>query len=154
MTIPSEPFLVIGVATRTTNAEEGDPATARLPALWERAFRDPYLTDRRERYGADLVAVLTDYESDHSGAYTQVVGVRAAALTDPDDLPEGLVAVGVPARVRRHVPAPGPMPAALIAAWQGIWRQAAAGEIERGYGTDYEVHTAAGADIYLSTRET
>lgn len=150
MTDRDEAFYVIGVATRTTNAAESDPATSRLPELWERAYRDPYLAERREHDGAGLIAVLTDYESDHSGAYTQVAGVHAASLTV---LPERLVAVAVPAESRCHVPAHGAVPAALIAAWQRIWQHTDAGEIVRTYQTDYEVHTADGADIYLSTRQ-
>ena len=149
MTTRPEPFFVIGVATRTDNATESDPTTARIPALWQRAHRDPYLTERRAADGTDFVAVLTDYDSDHHGAYTQIVGVPVNAVTQ---LPEQLIAVTVPAAPRLHIPARGSMPDALITAWQEIWRRTQNSDIDRAYRTDYELQSLDGADIYLSTR--
>jgi predicted transcriptional regulator YdeE len=149
MTTQPESFFVIGVATRTDNGAESDPVTARVSALWQRALRDPYLAERRAADGTRFVAVLTDYECDHRGAYTQIVGVPVNAVTT---LPELLVAVAVPAAPRLHIPVRGTMPHALIAAWTMIWRRTEDGDIDRAYRTGYELHTAHGADIYLSTR--
>lgn len=51
---------IVGVATRTCNADEMDPQRSRLGRLWQRAAPD-----------GEMVAVLTDYESDRHGEYTE-----------------------------------------------------------------------------------
>ncbi|GIF13707.1 GyrI-like domain-containing protein [Actinoplanes teichomyceticus] len=140
--------LVAGYALRTTtNAAEADPATAGLPGLWRRALDPDAFTRVTGRLDDRMYAVLTDYESDHRGAYTQVVGV---AVGDPGGA-GGLTVVRVPAARCLLRTVRGPMPRALITAWQDIWRHTDAGaEPARAFTTDLEVHHAGGADIYLA----
>jgi predicted transcriptional regulator YdeE len=147
--VDREALLVVGHAVRTTNAAEADPQRAQLGHLWERVASETW--ERVQgRVGGSLYAVLTDYESDHHGAYTQVVGVAVASL---DGLPEGLVAVRVPAARCLELEARGPMPQALIQAWQAIWRHTESGATPpRAFTTDLEVHRDDGADIYLAIR--
>jgi hypothetical protein len=81
---------VVGLATRTNNSDEANPSRARLGALWRRAAP-----------AGDAIAVLTDYESDRDGEYTQVVGqtVESAKTTPP-----GKLLVQVPAGVYATLP--------------------------------------------------
>jgi predicted transcriptional regulator YdeE len=141
-------LLVVGYAVRTTNADETDPSRARLGTLWRRAGAPGAFAHVPGRADENLYAVLTDYESDHHGAYTQIIGI--AVRTVPR-LPEGMVAVRVPAARSLRVEARGPMPQALLAAWQRVWKHTeSGGSPPRAFTTDLEVHYGDGADLYVA----
>lgn len=91
-----DPFRVVGITVRTTNAAEASADRAAIPGLWGRFFA--------ERIGeavggastqAIVHGVYWDYESDASGAYNVTVGVTAQASdrSHPDlsviDIPGG-----------------------------------------------------------------
>ena len=140
--------LVVGFAVRTTNAAEMDPARAQLPALWGRAGAPGAFAHVPGRVDENLYAVLTDYENDHHGAYTQIVGI---AVHTAARLPEGMVAVRVPGVQAMLLEARGPMPGALIEAWQQVWKHTESGGTPaRAYTTDLEIHHRAGADLYIA----
>ncbi|MBB2913146.1 putative transcriptional regulator YdeE [Streptosporangium becharense] len=141
-------MLVIGHAVRTSNADEMEPGRGRLGALWARASVPGAFAYVPGRVDENLYAVLTDYESDHHGAYTQIVGVavRSAAA-----LPEGMVAVRVPAVPSLKLEARGPMPGALLESWQRLWKHTESGGTPaRAFTTDLEVHHLGGVDIYAA----
>lgn len=143
-------LLIVGHAVRTTNTRESDTEHAMLPALWARAGAPGAFDHVPGRADNQLYAVLTDYDSDYTGAYTQIVGVAVSSL---QDLPEGLVAVRVPPARCLTQQARGPMPQALIEAWQNIWRHSeSGGDPARAFTTDLEIHHNEGADIYLAIR--
>jgi predicted transcriptional regulator YdeE len=140
--------LVVGHAVRTTNAGEADPLRAQLPGLWARAGAPGAFAHVPGRVDENLYAVLIDYESGNQGAYTQIVGV---AVRTAAGLPEGMVAVRVPGVQSLKVEAHGPMPQALIEAWQQVWRHTEGGGVPaRAFTTDLEVHHRAGVDLYLA----
>ncbi|GAA2661561.1 GyrI-like domain-containing protein [Nonomuraea recticatena] len=140
--------LVVGLAVRTSNADEMDPSRARLPILWQRAGAPGAFAHVPGRLDENLYAVLTDYESDHHGAYTQIVGVGVRTVPR---LPEGMVAVRVPAGRTLKVEARGQMPQAIIDAWQRVWKHTESGGTPaRSFTTDLEVHHPAGADLYIA----
>ncbi|KAB8189378.1 AraC family transcriptional regulator [Nonomuraea phyllanthi] len=141
-------LIVVGFAVRTTNADEMDPARARLPALWHRAGAPGAFAHVPGRVDENLYAVLTDYESDHNGAYTQIVGIGVRTVPR---LPEGMVAVRVPAAKALLVEARGQLPQALVEAWQRVWQHTEAGGAPaRAFTTDLEVHHRDGADLYIA----
>ena len=141
-------MLVVGYAARTTPAAEADPSRAQLPALWQRAGAPGAFAHVPARVDENLYAVLTDYESDHRGAYTQIVGI---AVHTAARLPEGMVAVRVPGVPVMKLEARGPMPQALIEAWQQVWQHTESGAAPtRAFTTDVEVHHAEGADLYIA----
>lgn len=155
-TAPVTPFtiverpemLVVGYAVRTSPAIEADPSRAQLPALWRRAGAPGAFAHVPARVDENLYAVLTDYESDHRGAYTQVVGI---AVHTAARLPEGMVAVRVPGVPVMKLEARGPMPQALIEAWQQVWKHTESGASPaRAFTTDVEVHHPDGADLYIA----
>ncbi|MER6579203.1 effector binding domain-containing protein [Nonomuraea sp. NPDC001023] len=141
-------LIVVGFAVRTTNADEADPARAALPALWQRAGAPGAFAHVPGRIDENLYAVLTDYESDHTGAYTQIVGIGVRTVPR---LPEGMVAVRVPAAKSIRLEARGQLPQALIEAWQQVWRHTeSGGQPSRAFTTDLEVHHFEGADLYVA----
>ncbi|MBN9177382.1 MAG: GyrI-like domain-containing protein [Microbacterium sp.] len=145
------PAVIIGHLARTTNAAEADPQRAQLGALWGRVLADDALLNLAARADARLYAALFDYDSDESGAYTQVVGVGVDAAAD---LPPHYAAVHLAEAPREAYPASGEMPAALIAAWGRVWADTAAGALRRAFTCDIEVHEPDGsATILVATRE-
>ncbi|MEV1171857.1 effector binding domain-containing protein [Nonomuraea sp. NPDC049784] len=141
-------LIVVGFAVRTTNADEMDPARAKLPALWQRAGAPGAFAHVPGRVDENLYAVLTDYESDHNGAYTQIVGTGVRTVPR---LPEGMVAVRVPAAQSLKLEARGQMPQALVDAWQQVWKHTESGGTpSRAFTTDLEVHHPEGADLYIA----
>lgn len=140
--------LVVGFAVRTTNAAEADPARAQLPGLWARAGAPGAFAHVPGRVDENLYAVLTDYESDHHGAYTQIVGIAVRTLAR---LPEGMVAVRVPGVPAMLFEARGSMPGALTEAWQQVWKHTeSGGSPARAYTTDLEIHHPEGVDLYVA----
>ncbi|MFD1545248.1 GyrI-like domain-containing protein [Nonomuraea guangzhouensis] len=139
---------VVGIAVRTSNADEIDPARAKLPVLWQRAGAPGAFAHVPGRVDENLYAVLTDYESDQHGAYTQIVGIGVRTVPR---LPEGMVAVRVPAGTALRVEARGQMPQAIVEAWQQVWKHTESGGTPpRAFTTDLEVHHRGGADLYVA----
>ncbi|TMR88638.1 GyrI-like domain-containing protein [Nonomuraea basaltis] len=139
---------VVGFVVRTTNADEMDPARAKLPKLWQRAGAPGAFAHVPGRLDENLYAVLTDYESDHNGAYTQIVGTGVRTVPR---LPEGMVAVRVPAGQALKLEARGQLPQALVEAWQQVWKHTESGGTpSRAFTTDLEVHHPGGADLYVA----
>ncbi|MEV0619129.1 GyrI-like domain-containing protein [Nonomuraea sp. NPDC050404] len=141
-------LVVVGFAVRTTNADEMDPARARLPGLWRRAGAPGAFAHVPGRVDENLYAVINDYESDHHGAYTQVVGTGVRTVPR---LPEGMVAVRVPAGQVLQVEVRGQMPQALAESWQQVWKHTESGGTPaRAFTTDLEVHHPGGVDLYIA----
>lgn len=142
------PMDVVGPSIRTDNAAEADPELAKIPGLWDDVrSRDLAAEVSGTTDPGTLLAVLYAYESDYRGAYSEIVGVQVAGLTE---VPEGLDGIAVPGGAYAEIEIEGPLPYALIAAWQQVWEAEDAGRLERAYEFDYEVHRDAGATLYLS----
>ncbi|MEV4564024.1 GyrI-like domain-containing protein [Nonomuraea sp. NPDC049419] len=141
-------LIVVGFVVRTTNADEMDPARAKLPGLWQRAGAPGAFAHVPGRVDENLYAVLTDYESDHHGAFTQIVGTGVRTVPR---VPEGMVAVRVPAGPAMKLEVRGQMPQALIDTWQQVWKHTESGGAPaRAFTTDLEVHHPDGVDLYLA----
>lgn len=141
-------LIVVGYVVRTTNADEMDPARAKLPAVWQRAGAPGAFAHVPGRVDENLYAVLTDFESDHHGAFTQIVGTGVRTVPR---LPEGMVAVRVPAGQAMKIEVRGPMPQALADTWQQVWKHTESGGAPaRAFTTDLEVHHPEGVDLYIA----
>lgn len=133
-------FRLMGLAARTSNAAEGDPATAKIKTLWERfSFESlpghiPHQTTPGVIYG-----LYCDFEAGVEGAYTVLAGceVRAGA-----EAPGTLETRDVPAARYAVFTSPrGPMPDIVIDAWSEIWAmgpEQLGGE--RAFSGDFEVY--------------
>ena len=86
----------------------------------------------------NLLGVYTDYESDHTGAYSLIVSAEVSSL---DSVPEGMIGLTIPASKNLVFPAGGPVPDAIIQAWQNIWNHfSQSSEYRRAYTTDFEAY--------------
>jgi predicted transcriptional regulator YdeE len=122
----AEDLVIVGPQIRT------DPARAAgdIPALWQRFLRDA-------PHGGPIYAVYTDYESDHRGAYTMVLGREDGA---------GERRIVIPAGPYARFTVQGDPAQVVWQAWRfinGDWP----GRTERRYAADYERHGGAAIEI-------
>src|SRR4030095_16576981 len=110
---------LIGVATRTTNAEEAGP-NGRLGALWNTYFASGIAEQTQVSNGHLIYALYTDYESDASGAYTVLIGHERGDAEAA--VPSGLEQATVPeAKYIVFKTKRGPVYEVVFQAWQEIW---------------------------------
>ena len=133
-------FQVIGVAVRTTNAKESS-GNGEIPKLWQRVMQEDLIDKISNRADQHLVVVNTNYASDQNGEYDYIVGSR---VTSANDVPEGFVAVAVPAGKYAVVESEKGAPQEILPkVWRRIWAMSPA-ELggTRAFKTDYEVYPA------------
>lgn len=144
-------FRIAGVSVRTHN----DEAMRTIPALWARAMAIDFtrLPRKAGLFGKDeipLIALYSEYESDHTGAYTLTVGVPIGEGAIDRELEAREVRAGL----RSHLEAKGPKPQALWNAWQHVWNELTP---RRTFADDLEVYwpsrgEGGAVDLYISVR--
>ena len=151
------PITVIGLETRTRNADEMDPTTARIPAHYQTYFgegiaaRIPHKVDP-----GTMLSLYSDYESDENGEYSLTLGHE---VSGGDDVPEGLSVKTLPSATYAVLTTErGALPGVVIEAWQRIWRMSPE-ELggKRTYTGDFELYDEraqnpedAVVDIYIA----
>ncbi len=127
-------FLVAGSTIRTSNANECDPAKAKIPGLWGTFFGDglmtriPHRADRSSVFG-----VYSKYESDANGPYDLTAGVAVVGEV------ERFSTVVVPSGGYLVFERRGSMPQIVIEGWKEIWEYFANSQrFRRAFTTDFE----------------
>jgi len=132
-------FSVAGIAVRTRNSEEMNPAVARLGGLWNRFFSQSWertLPGRGEE--GRIFGVYSGYESDEHGAFDVTAGVAVPPPVAP--VPRA-VQIAVQAGDYLVFHGHGTMPQMVIDAWGEVWRYFAAHpQVPRRFGTDFELY--------------
>ncbi len=124
---------VAGLAFRTKNELEMDPATGWIAKTWARV---------REMKNPNLpAAVLTDYESNKDGYFTEVVGFQRKSVSDFNP---GEVLARVPSGRYAKFVRTGKLPDSVIEAWKAVWDAEANGSIRRAYTTDLKTYRPTG----------
>jgi predicted transcriptional regulator YdeE len=137
-------FTVIGIKVRTDNAKEmtGDGLIGKQ---WQRFFEEGVADKIPNKADTSFVAVYTDYASDHNGEYTFVVGAK---VTSDTQVPEGMVAVKIPAgSYAVFTSEKGPVQEIAAKTWTRIWalpKSEAGGD--RAYKADFEVYDQRAMD--------
>ena len=132
-----ESFQIIGIKTRTTNAEEMKGA-GRIQTLWNQFYSQQVVEKISGKVDAKIISVYHDYESNATGAYSVLVGVKVAAGTT---VPEGMHLVNVPAQSYvQWTSRQGEMPGVVIELWQNVWQLESASELKRKYTMDLEIY--------------
>ena len=150
-------FSVIGIATRTSNTKEMTPDGI-IGKQWARFMQEGVLAKIPNKADQSIVAVYTDYASDHNGEYTYVLGAR---VTSDSDVPAGMVAKKIPpGRFAVFTTEKGPGPKVVPELWMKInsLPQTAAGA-DRTYRADFEVYDERArdpqnlqADVYIGVK--
>jgi len=137
-------FTVVGIAARTSNAREMT-ADGIISKQWGRLMQEGLLAKIANRVDRNIVAVYTDYASDHNGEYTYVLG---AGVKSDDDVPAGMVAKKIPAgKFAVFTSEKGPAAKVVPETWMKInsLPQSAVGG-DRVYRADYEIYDERAAD--------
>lgn len=127
-----ETFYVIGISTRTTNAN--GQSGKDIEALWTRFWGEEIQAKIPNKVNDDIYAVYTDYESDYTGAYTLIIGLKVNTL---DDIPPGYAGLEIEAATYEKFVSKGKMPEAVFNTWLDIWQNK---ELKRLYKSDFTVH--------------
>ncbi|HTU48791.1 MAG TPA: GyrI-like domain-containing protein [Bryobacteraceae bacterium] len=129
-------FNVIGIETRTTNAQEASDGT--IGKLWGRLATEDLLSRIPHRVDAHIIAVYSDYESDKDGPYTYTLGAKVSST---QDIPAGMVSKKVLSGDYAMFTAQGGAPPQMtVDLWKRIWSLEKPGPLHRAYKTDFEVH--------------
>jgi CubicO group peptidase (beta-lactamase class C family)/predicted transcriptional regulator YdeE len=142
--VSQDGFTVIGITARTTNTKEMTPDGA-IGKQWMRLFQEGVLGKIPNKADASIIAVYTDYASDHNGEYTYLLGAR---VTSDAEVPEGMVAKKIPGgKFAVFTSDKGPAPRVVPATWMKInsLPQNAAGG-DRLYRADYEIYDERARD--------
>lgn len=131
---------LMGIKMRTSYETEVNPLTGKITPTVQRYFQEgiPDKILNRANPGR-LFAVYTEYESDHTGAYTYFLGEE---VTHVGDTPEGLATLELPlGNYTKFTTNPAPLPHVIIDAWYNIW-QMNADQLggERKWVADFEVY--------------
>jgi CubicO group peptidase (beta-lactamase class C family)/predicted transcriptional regulator YdeE len=150
-------FTVVGIEARTSNAREMT-ADGVIGKQWGRIFQEGLLEKIPNKADQNIVAVYTDYASDHDGEYTFLLGAR---VTSDANVPAGMVAKKIPAgKFAVFTTDKGPGPQVVPAAWMKInsLPPSATGG-DRVYAADYEIYDERAtdpqnlqADIYIGIK--
>lgn len=145
-----DPFNVVGIAVRTSNAD--GQAAKDIPALWERFMAENIVSKIPNKVDATIYALYTDYEGDHTKPYTTVIGCRVGDL---NGIPEGMVGKSFDGGNYTQFTTKGDLSKGLIInQWMKIWEM----DLDRKYTVDFEVFgekaqdpTDAEVDILIAT---
>jgi predicted transcriptional regulator YdeE len=132
-------FFVAGIAVRTTN--QGGRARKDIGDLWA-TFMSENIRDKiPAKYSEDVYCVYTDYETDHTGWYTAVLGCRVTEAGH-----NGMFVALVPSGSYRQYLSTGELPGSVGEAWIQIWDKSDG----RSYIADYDVYGPGGeVEIYV-----
>ena len=126
-------FTVVGIPLRTSN----DTAMQEIGVHWQKFYATGVLGNISDKANDSVVALYTDYESDHTKPYTLILGARVNhAAGAPADMPEDMIAKKIPAAKYAVFPVTGEMPAAIPETWMRIWNT----ELDRTYVGDFELY--------------
>lgn len=129
-------FNVSGLKVRTRNADESQPASAKIGPMWQRFYSEGlYEAIPGKQPGSPVYGVYSGYESDARGLFDVTAGVATGAPTS--DFESVLIEPGQ----YLVFEARGPMPQAIISTWQEIWAYFERPDAPaRAYRTDFEAY--------------
>ena len=145
---------IIGIQIRTSNQQEKDPAIAKNPQLWQRFFIENIAGKIPNKiHDTQLFGLYTEYEGDHTGEYSLVVGAPVKTL---QTIPAGMVGMSISPSTYYKFIGQGPMPQTVIATWQTIWDYFAQDQhdqlYQRTFHADFELYDSTKPDyveIYI-----
>ena len=134
-------FFVTGIAVKTTN--QNGQSEKDIGSLWTRFMSENLAQQIEEKLSDDIYCVYTDYESDHTGEYTAVLGCK---VPDANDIPGGFFTALIPAGDYHVYNPQGKFPECVANTWREIWET----PIDRKYTADYDLYKA-GASSFEET---
>ena len=142
--VQQDGFTVVGISARTNNAREMT-ADGVIGKMWGRLMQEGLLAKIPNKADPDIVAVYTDYASDHNGDYTYLLGAR---VTSAADVPAGMVAKTIAAgKFAVFTSDKGPAPKVVPELWMKINSLPSnAVGTDREYRADFEIYDQRAMD--------
>jgi predicted transcriptional regulator YdeE len=142
--VERDAFTLVGIAARTSNAREMS-ADGVIGRQWGRLMQEGLLAKIPDKADQNIVAVYTDYASDHNGEYTFVLGAR---VKSDKAVPAGMVTKKIPGgKFAVFTSQKGAVAHVVPETWMKINslpRSAVGGD--RVYRADYEIYDERAAD--------
>jgi predicted transcriptional regulator YdeE len=135
-------FRITGISVRTTNQDSQSDKD--IGSLWQRFTEGNLAAQIADKASDDIYCVYTEYESDHTGPYTAILGLRVNS--GGSEAPRGFVNVDIPAGNYRVYKLEGKFPESIANTWRQIWKD----PIERKYTADFDLYKA-GAKSFEET---
>ncbi len=126
-------FKIIGISIETTN--ENQKAVQDLGMLWGRFFSEDIASKVPNKLGDEIFSLYTDYESDYTGKYTAILGVKVSSL---DSIPEGMIGRTFQGGSYQKFTTKSLEPESVVDVWKEVWARDK--ELNRRYTVDFEVH--------------
>lgn len=140
---------VCGVKVRTRNADERQPSSAKIGPMWQQFFAEGFYEKiPGKQPESPVYGVYSGYESDAHGLFDVTAGVSTPSPA------QGFDSVVIEPGRYLVFEAHGPMPDAIINAWERVWVYFEQPGVEaRAFVTDFEVYQADNqALIYIGIR--
>ncbi len=131
LTLPS--FKLIGITIRTSNAKPEQTAKD-IGGLWNRLMAESLIAQIPNKVDTTVYSAYTDFESDHTGEYTTLLGCRVNSF---DQVPEGMETLEIAGGSFQKMICRGDLSQGVVyGAWATIWEM----DLERNFVTDFEVY--------------
>lgn len=125
-------FNVIGISVRTTN--ENGQAGQDIPALWNKFMTEGILEKIPNKIDNSIYCVYTEYEKDHTKAYTTILGCSVEKL---ETIPSGMTGKTFEEAIYTKYIAKGNILQGLVfEEWTKIWNS----DLDRTFTADFEVY--------------
>ena len=137
-------FYIAGLTARTNNAHEMS-GKGKIGNVWQEFLQPNLVAKIPNKIGVDLIAVYTEYETDHTGHYTYLLGIP---ILSNESLPSTLTFKHIPAgRYAVFTSGRGPVQQIVPEIWQRILSMSPE-ELggTRAFQTDYEMYDQRAAD--------
>jgi len=130
-TVKIEPFKLIGITIRTTNVNE--KSTIDIANLWQKFISENTLIEIPNKVSTEVYSLYTDYESDHTEAYTTIIGCKVKNL---DSIPNGMIGKTFEGGTYVKTSIKGDlMQGIIIKHWSKIFEM----DLERTFIADFEI---------------
>ncbi|AFD06815.1 GyrI-like domain-containing protein [Solitalea canadensis] len=141
-------FYFVGKSIRTSN----ETAETDIGNFWAQFLQQNWIEQVEHKSGNRILGLYYDYEGDFTKPYSFAIGCRVDNI---DVVPEGLIALKIPASNYAEFIARGKMPDCIIDTWVDIWNS----DIDRSYTFDLEAYSPdsfvsedAHVEIFISTK--
>jgi predicted transcriptional regulator YdeE len=131
--IELDEFLIAGISVRTTN--QNRQSQKDIGGLWTRFMNENLQLQIHNRTSDDIYCVYTDYETDHTGFYTAVLGCKVNSLTQ---IPADFVSLTIVPDKYQVYFLTGKFPENIAEAWRFIWDNIT----DRKYTADFDLYSA------------
>jgi len=126
-------FYVTGISLRTTN--QNGQSQIDIVNLWTKFMQENLLQQIETRVSDDIYCVYTDYETDHTGFYTAILGCK---VNSSGNVFEGFVSIIIQPGNYQVYYLEGEFPANVGEAWAQIWNST----VDRKYTADFDLYSA------------